>query len=208
MLEKAMELARESLRIESKAISDILAYLDEEAFARAVDALSKAPRIITSACGNSGVAAMKLAHSLCCIERPAKFMPPGEALHGGLGCVQAGDVVVLSSRGGKTAELMPIARACKSKKAIIMAVTENMDSPLARQADIILPMRIERESDRLNVMATSSFMVLVAIFDALLVAIMEETGYRMEQFALIHPGGAVGERLNPSYSLKQDGILC
>jgi D-arabinose 5-phosphate isomerase GutQ len=197
MLEKAMELARESLRIESKAIADILDYLDVDSFAKAVDVLEKAPRIITCACGNSGIAAMKFAHSLCCIEKPAKFMPTGEALHGGLGCVQPGDVVVLSSRGGKTAELMPVLRACKLKKAIVIGVTENRDSPLALQADIVLAMRIERESDKLNVMATASFVVLVAIFDALLVALMEVTGYTLEQFALIHPGGAVGERLNP-----------
>jgi D-arabinose 5-phosphate isomerase GutQ len=192
----SMERAREVLRIESKAIADVLEYMDEEAFAKAVDAMSGAERIATCACGNSGIAAMKLAHSLCCIEKPAKFIPPGEAVHGGLGFVQEGDVVVLSSRGGKTAELMPVARVCRQKKAIVVCVTENLDSPLAALSNIVLPMKIEREGDKFNVMSTSSFMALTAIFDALLVAIMEETGYRLEQFAVIHPGGAVGERLN------------
>ena len=75
-------------------------------------------------------------------------------------------------------------------------MTENLDSPLGKKADILLPMRIQQESDRLNAMATASYMVTVAIFDALLCALIEETDYTAEQFALIHPGGAVGERLN------------
>ncbi|MCE5255706.1 MAG: SIS domain-containing protein [Spirochaetaceae bacterium] len=196
MQRQSMEHARESIRIESNAIASILDYLDEDAFARAVDVMSKAERIATSACGNSGIAAKKLAHSLCCIEKPAKFIPPGEAVHGGLGFIKEGDVIVLASRGGKTAELLPIMRICRQKKATIICITENLDSPLAKGADIVLSMKVERESDKFNVMSTSSFVVLVAIFDALHVAIMDETGYSIDEFALIHPGGAVGERLN------------
>jgi D-arabinose 5-phosphate isomerase GutQ len=71
-----------------------------------------------------------------------------------------------------------------------------MSSPLAKNADIIIPLKVKKESDKYNVMATSSFVATIAIFDAMLVAIMEETGYRLEQFALIHPGGAVGALLN------------
>ena len=197
MRKESMERAKASLRIESKAISDVLDYMDEEAFARAVDAMCKAQRIATSACGNSGIAAMKLAHSLCCIERPAKFLPPGEAVHGGLGFVQAGDVVILSSRGGKTAELMPILSVCRRKKAIVIGVTENLDSPLAKGSDIVLPMRIERESDKFNVMATSSFMALAAIFGrAPTWRSWKRRDTRPTSSPLIHPGGAVGERLN------------
>lgn len=100
------------------------------------------------------------------------------------------------SRGGKTAELLPIIDVCNKKEAILIGVTENLTSPLAEKSQIVIPVKIERESDPLNIMATSSFVVTIAIFDALLSAIMEETGYRIEQFALIHPGGAVGKKLN------------
>ena len=196
MKQTAMELARSSMRIEEKAIGGIAASLDEKAFAQAVDAMCKCNRIITCASGSSGFAAMKFAHSLCCIERPAKFMSPSEAVHGGLGCVQAGDVVVIISRGGKTAELLPIIDVCVRKKAVLIGVTGNIASPLAKSADILICMHIEKESDKFNVMATASFVATIAIFDAMLVAIMEDTCYSLDQFALIHPGGAVGEMLN------------
>ena len=196
MKEKTLKLAWDSLKIESKAISDMEGYLDKESFCRAVDALAQCQKTITCASGSSGIAAKKFAHSLCCIERNARFLSPAEALHGGMGCIKKGDTVVMVSRGGKTAELLPIIDVCNKKEAILIAVTENLASPLARKAQIVIALKIERESDKYNVMATASFIATVAVFDALLVALMEETGYALEQFSLIHPGGAVGERLN------------
>lgn len=196
MNERSFEMAKRSLEIERKAVADVLATLDRESFAAAVDALSKCGRIITSASGSSGIAAKKFAHTLCCIERPAQYLPPCEAMHGGLGAVQKGDVVVLVSRGGKTGELLPVLDVSIKKGAVIIGVTENMDSPIAKHSDIVLPMHIEQESDKYNMQATASYIATVALFDALICAVMEETDYRKEQFALIHPGGAVGERLN------------
>lgn len=196
MKDKILKLAKDSLEIESKAISDIANYIDEESFYKAVMELSSCPKVITCASGSSGIAAKKFAHSLCCIERNAQFLCPAEALHGGLGCIKKGDVVVIVSRGGKTAELLPIIDVCNKKEAILIAVTENKNSPLAIKAQIVISLEIEKESDKYNVMATSSFVATIAIFDAMLVAIMEETDYKLEQFSLIHPGGAVGEKLN------------
>ena len=123
-------------------------------------------------------------------------MPPSEAVHGGLGGLKREDCLVMVSRGGKTAELLPIIEVCKKKKAVLIAVTENPDSTLASNADIILKLNIIKESDPLGLMATSSFIATIALFDALLSALIEETGFSREQFALIHPGGAVGELLN------------
>ncbi len=196
MTEKALQMAKESLVIEQKAVADVLAKMDWAAFEAAARALSDCDRIITSASGSSGVAAKKFAHTLCCIERPAQFLPPCEAMHGGLGAVQKGNVVVLVSRGGKTAELLPVLDVALKKGATVIGVTENLDSPIGRHADIVLPMHIERESDKYNMQATASFVATIALFDALICAVMEETDYQKSQFALIHPGGAVGERLN------------
>ena len=196
MKEQAYTDAMHSLEIEAKAISDILTYIDKEAFARAVDALAACSRIMTCASGSSGIAAKKFAHSLCCIERGAMFMPPCEAVHGGLGALKKEDVLVMVSRGGKTAELLPVIDVCRKRGSTLIALTENLESPLAKQADIVLQMQIERESDKYNYMATAGYVATIAIFDALLVALMEETNYQREQFALIHPGGAVGEMLN------------
>ena len=194
--EEIIRKAKKSIGIESKAVADIIDYLDEDRFYEAVKVLSNCPKIITCASGSSGIAAKKFAHSLCCIERNAQFLSPAEAIHGGMGCMKKGDAVVMVSRGGKTAELLPIIDVCNQKEVILIGITENMDSPLARQSQIVIPLRIERESDPLNIMATSSFVVTIALFDALVVAIMETTNYQLDQFALIHPGGAVGNRLN------------
>lgn len=194
--ESIYKMAKRSLQIESDAIADILDYLDKDSFYKAVEVLSTCPKIITCASGSSGIAAEKFSHSLNCIERNAHFMSPSLAIHGGLGCVKKGDAVVMVSRGGKTAELLPIIDVCNKKEAILIGITENMNSPLAEKSQVVVPMKIEKESDPLNIMATSSFIVTIAIFDAMLAAIMEITEYKLEQFALIHPGGAVGNRLN------------
>ena len=194
--QQVIERAKESIQIEAKAIADIAGYLDEESFYEAVKALAAAPRIITCASGSSGIAAKKFAHSLCCIERGAQFLSPAEAVHGGMGCMKKGDAVVMVSRGGKTAELLPIIDVCNKKGVTLIGVTENLDSILAQKSQIVVPMKIERESDCLNVMATTSYVVTVAIFDAMLNALMVMTDYTLQQFALIHPGGAVGDRLN------------
>lgn len=195
-MRKSIEMARQSLEIEANAVKDVLEKMDWVAFQKATEALSKCDKIITCASGSSGIAAKKFAHTLCCIERPAQFLPPCEAMHGGLGAVQKGNVVVLVSRGGKTAELLPVLAVSIKKGATVIGVTENMDSPIAKQSDIVLPMHIEKESDKYNMQATSSYIATIALFDALICAVMEETDYKKEQFALIHPGGAVGERLN------------
>lgn len=196
MKETVIEKGMESLKIEADAISEIIDYLDIDRFYEAVEVLSSCPKIITCASGSSGIAAKKFSHSLNCIERNAQFLSPALAIHGGMGCMKEGDAVVMVSRGGKTAELLPIIDVCHKKGVTLIGVTENLESPLARNSQIVIPMKIEKESDPLNVMATTSFVVTIAIFDALLAAIMEVTGYKLEQFALIHPGGAVGNRLN------------
>lgn len=196
MKKETIPAAIRALEIEEKAVRDMRPVLDMPAFAEAVEAIATAPMVITSASGSSGIAAHKMAHTLCCVERPAHFLTPAEALHGGLGFIQKGDVVVLLSRGGKTGELLPVLDVAKIKGAKIIGITENMNSPIAQDADIVLPMIIEKEADKYNVQATASFVASIGLIDALICAVMEERDYQKEQFALIHPGGAVGERLN------------
>ena len=104
--------------------------------------------------------------------------------------------MIFASRGGKTGELLPIADICKRKGVRIITVTENLESPLAKAADVVLKQHVNRETDKWNAQGTTSTTALCLIFHALQAALIEETGYQAEQFALIHPGGAVGERLN------------
>ncbi len=192
----ALQSARDAYRIEAECIREMLGYFDENAFSRAVELLCRAPRIGASGCGHSGIICQHFAHLMCCVERPARFISPAEAIHGATGFLQKGDVMVFASRGGKSAELLPIVKICKTKGVFIITVTENPDSPLALQSDVVLKQHVNRETDKWNAQGTTSTTSLCMIFHALQAAVVEETGYRAEQFAVIHPGGAVGERLN------------
>ncbi len=196
MRKEALEAARAAYRIESECITEMLDYFDEEAFSKAVALLKDAVRIGTCGCGHSGIMCQHFSHLLCCIERPSRFISPAEAVHGATGFLQEGDVMVFASRGGKTKELLPILDICKQKKVSVITITENMESPLAEGADVVLKQHVNRETDKYNAQGTTSSTALCMIFHALQTALIEETDYQNEQFALIHPGGAVGERLN------------
>lgn len=193
---EALTQAKNAYKIESECIEEMLGYFDDEAFSKAVDLLAGAERIGAAGCGHSGIICQHFAHLMCCIERPARFISPAEAVHGATGYLQKGDVCVFASRGGKTKELLPIVDICKAKGVKIITVTENMESPLAKEADVVLKQYVNRETDKYNSQGTTSTTALCMIFHALQAALIEETDYKNEQFALIHPGGAVGERLN------------
>lgn len=196
MKEEILKNALNAFDIESESLLATKEIMDTDAFEKAVIAITNAERIGTSGCGHSGIACRHFAHLMCCIERPARFISPAEAVHGGLGFIQKGDVMMLVSRGGKTDELMPIADICKNKGATVISVTENLSSPLAQKSDIVIPMKVTRECDKYNCQGTTSFTVTAAIFDALQTAVLDYTDFKNEEFAVIHPGGAVGKRLN------------
>ena len=196
MKKQSLEAARAAYEIEYECIKGMLEYFDNGAFSQAVTLLKDAERIGASGCGHSGIICQHFVHLMNCIEQPAKFISPAEAVHGGTGFLKKGDVIVLASRGGKTAELLPIMEICKKKGVKIITVTENLESPLALGADVVLKQYVNRETDKYNAQGTTSSTALCMIFHALQTALIEETDYQNEQFALIHPGGAVGERLN------------
>ena len=196
MKAEALRAAKAAYEIERDCIEEMREFFDEAAFSAAVELLKNAPRIGASGCGHSGIICQHFAHLMCCIEQPAKFISPAEAVHGGMGFLQAGDVLLLASRGGKTGELLPLVDICKRKGVKIITVTENLESPLAKNADVVLKQHVNRETDKYNAQGTTSSTALCMIFHALQTALIEETDYKNEQFALIHPGGAVGERLN------------
>lgn len=196
MKPEALQAIRQAYDIEQACIEEMKDFIDDEQFGKAVDLLAAAPRIGAAGCGHSGIICQHFAHLMCCIERPARFISPAEAVHGATGFLQPGDVMVFASRGGKTKELLPILDICKAKGVKVISVTENLDSPLALGADVVLKQHVNRETDKWNAQGTTSTTALCMIFHALQAALIEETGYQAEQFALIHPGGAVGERLN------------
>lgn len=196
MKQEGLERAKAAFGIEADALRETAANMDWESFSRAVSLLAAAPKIGSSGCGHTGIACMHFAHLMCCIGRPARFLSPSEALHGASGFLQPGDVLVVASRGGRTAELLAVIAVAKKIGVSVITVTENTDSEMAKTSDIVLPLRIPREVDRENTQGTSSFAATSAVFDALQAALIEETGHKSDQFAVVHPGGAVGERLN------------
>ena len=191
-----LEQVKNVFAIESACIREMEQYFDEQAFDKAVTLLKNAPRIGTAGCGHSGIICQHFAHLMCCIELPARFISPAEAVHGATGFLKKGDVMVFASRGGKTKELLPILDICRAKGVSVITITENLDSPLAQGADVVLRQYVNRETDKYNAQGTTSSTSLAVIFHLLQTALIEETDYQNEQFALIHPGGAVGERLN------------
>lgn len=196
MKKESLERAREVYLIERECIDGMLEHFDEEAYSRAVELLASAERIGASGCGHSGIICQHFAHLMCCIERPARFISPAEAPHGATGFLKEGDVCVLASRGGKTKELLPVLEICKKKGVKVITVTENLDSPLALGADVVLKQYVNRETDKYNCQGTTSSTSLALIFHVLQTMLIEETDFKNEQFAVVHPGGAVGERLN------------
>lgn len=193
---ESIKAALAAYEIERDCIDKMRVYFNETEFSKAVEILAAAPRIAASGCGHSGIICRHFAHLMCCIERPARFISPAEAVHGATGFLQEGDVMVFASRGGKTKELLPIMEICKRKGVKIITVTENTESELAKGADVVLKQYVNRETDKYNSQGTTSSTALCMIFHTLQTALIEETNYKNEQFALIHPGGAVGARIN------------
>lgn len=193
---ESIKAALAAYEIERDCIDKMRDYFNATEFSKAVEILAAAPRIAASGCGHSGIICRHFAHLMCCIERPARFISPAEAVHGATGFLQEGDVMVFASRGGKTKELLPIMEICKRKGVKIITVTENTESELAKGADVVLKQYVNRETDKYNSQGTTSSTALCMIFHTLQTALIEETNYKNEQFALIHPGGAVGARIN------------
>ena len=186
----------DAVRIEVDALTSAYSRITPEAFDSAVEALMSASNACASGCGHSGYVLEHFVHLLCCANIPARFISTNDALHGEMGFVGPGTVMVFASRGGKTPELLPIMEVARKRGAKLITVTENTSSPLALGADIVLPVDITREIDPLNTQGTTSFTVFSVLFDALQCEIMRRSGETESDFGLIHPGGAVGERLN------------
>jgi len=188
-------VAREVLEIESQAIRDLLPQLDE-AFDRAVELLrSCRGRVVCTGMGKSGLVLQKIAATLSSTGTPALFLHPAEAIHGDLGVLVEGDVVLAASNSGTTEELLRLVETLKRIGVPLVAITGRPGSPLARLADVHLSVAIRQEACPLNLAPTASTTATLAIGDALAMAVMEARGFTDEDFARLHPGGQLGKRL-------------
>lgn len=190
------EQLRHTYETEADAVARAWEAVRLDQFRKACDLLLHAPRIGASGCGNSGIACMHFVQLLCCIGRPARYIYPSEGVHGALGFLQGGDAMVVCSRSGRSMELMSLVESCRSKDVRVIAVSEIVSSPLCRRADVILKLMPCREVDRFNLQGTTSFAVANALFDAMINALLDRVGFTTAEYALDHPGGAVGDRLS------------
>lgn len=184
------------LNREADTIKNLVETLDHSQ----VEAVSEAingcrGKVIFSACGTSAQAARKVAHTLCCIGCPSFFLTPSDALHGGLGVIGDADVLILISKGGYTKEINEMIVPARQAGAVVIMVTENADGKAAAGCDLVLKIKVEEEPDRFNMLATASTLAVIAVFDAICIALMEEKQYTKEHFYRIHPEGEVGKRL-------------
>ena len=169
--------AGEVWSIEAEQVSRLAQSIPGEAFCELVRLIAGCTgRVLLAGCGTSAAAAKKIAHSLCCVECPAVFLDPADAVHGGLGLLQGEDVLILVSKGGNTAELLPLARVCREKGARLVAVTENPESKLAKLCDLTVLVKVEREPCPFNMLATASTLAVIALFDAVCIVLMRLTG--------------------------------
>ena len=191
----ALQLGREVLRQEAAALTVIADGLGQD-FARAVSLiLNCRGRLIVSGVGKSGHIGRKLAATFASTGTPAYFVHAAEAAHGDLGMITSHDVVLGISYSGETNELLTIVPTLKREGAQLIAMTGNPESSLARYADVHLNCHVEREACPLNLAPTSSTTATLALGDALAIACLSAKGFRKEDFARSHPGGALGRRL-------------
>jgi arabinose-5-phosphate isomerase len=193
------------IAIEAAAVHGLLPQLDE-AFDRAVETIRAATgRVICTGMGKSGIVLRKVAATLASTGTPAFFLHPADAIHGDLGMLVAGDVVLAASYSGATEELLRLVETVKRLDLVLIAISGNPQSPLARAADVHLAAVIDKEACPLNLAPTASTTATLALGDALAMALLEARGFTPEDFARLHPGGRLGKRLLAVRELMHSG---
>jgi arabinose-5-phosphate isomerase len=178
-------------------------------FARAVDLIlqcgESSGRVVVTGMGKSGIIAQKIAATLSSTGSPALFMHPAEAVHGDLGMLLPGDVVIALSASGETEEILRLLATLKRKGDALISFCCNLDSTLAQASDVALDCSVEREACGLNLAPTASTTAMLALGDALAIAVSLRKGFRAEDFAELHPGGKLGKRLARVSDLMHTG---
>ncbi|MBX3585423.1 MAG: KpsF/GutQ family sugar-phosphate isomerase [Ramlibacter sp.] len=193
--DRALRLAQETFDIEAAAVLGLKARTGE-AFARAVQRmLGVRGRVVVMGIGKSGHIARKVAATLASTGTPAMFVHPAEASHGDLGMIKPIDLVLAISNSGEVDEVTTLLPVIKRLGAALIAITGNAGSTLARHADIVLDSSVEKEACPLQLAPTASTTAQMALGDALAVALLDARGFRAEDFARSHPGGALGRKL-------------
>ena len=187
--------ARRVIRVEALALSAMADRIDSS-FERAIDIILKSTgRVIVSGMGKSGLVGQKIASTMASTGTPAFFLHPAEGIHGDLGMIMTGDVVIAISNSGETEEILRILPSIKRLGTPLVAMSGNPASNLARSSDVFLDVSVSEEACPLGLAPTASTTATLAMGDALAVALLVKRGFKAEDFAIFHPGGALGKKL-------------
>lgn len=190
--EKVVEL----LKLEAAAIEGAAERLDRASVENAIELLSCCKsKVIVTGVGKSGIIAQKIAQTLTSTGTIAVFVHPSDALHGGLGVITNGDIVIALSNSGETDEILLLLPTLKNREIKLISIVGNLDSTLARQSDVVLDASVDEEACPLNLAPTASTTVSLAVGDAIAMTLMETKGLTAEDFAANHPAGRLGKRL-------------
>ena len=189
-----LDIARQVLETEAEAIRRLVDMIGQD-FERAVDmVVACTGRVVWTGMGKSGIICHKLAATMRSTGTPALHLHPADAIHGDLGMVVAGDLVIAISHSGTTEEILRLVEFLKRQAIPLIALTSQPDSPLAQAADLHLDLGVRREACPLNLAPTASTTASLALGDALAMAVSVRKGFREEDFAALHPGGKLGKR--------------
>jgi arabinose-5-phosphate isomerase len=189
------EQAKRVLRIEADAIIALIGRIDDR-FEQAVDiVLGCKGRVVVTGMGKSGLIGKKIAATLTSTGTPAQFLHPAEGIHGDLGMVTRGDMIIAISNSGETEEIAKMLPSFKRLGIKVIALTGNMESTLAKNSDVVIDVSVREEACPLGLAPTASTTATLAMGDALAVALLDKRGFKKEDFACFHPGGTLGKRL-------------
>lgn len=190
-----IEQAKKVLNIEAEAVSALIDRINES-FVRAVDLIySCKGKVVVTGVGKSGLIGQKIASTLASTGTPSFFMHPAEGLHGDLGMLSRGDLLIAISNSGESEEVSQILPVVKRLGLPLIAMTGNLSSTLAKAGDAVIDISVREEACPLGLAPTASTTATLAMGDALAVAVLDKRGFEKEDFALLHPGGSLGKRL-------------
>src|SRR3954471_23438112 len=190
-----LNAALKTIAMEAEAIRQLASQLDDE-FENAIHALAECKgRIVVSGIGKSAIIAQKIVATLNSTGSPAIFLHAADAIHGDLGIVQQEDVVVIISKSGESPEIKVLVPLIKNFGNCLVAITGSMNSYLAKKSDFVLNTTVDQEACPNNLAPTTSTTAQLVMGDAIAVCLMEKRGFAMEDFAKLHPGGALGKKL-------------
>lgn len=191
----SIKRAKDVLRIEAEAIFSLIERIDER-FEKAVDIiLGCKGKIVLSGMGKPGIIAQKISATLSSVGTPSLWIHPAEAVHGDLGKVSKDDVVICLSNSGETEEISRLLPTIKKIGAKLIAFTGNINSTLAKNSDVALDVCVKEEACHLGFAPTASTTAMLALGDALAIAVADKKGFKLEDYAFFHPGGSLGKRL-------------